>query len=224
MGQTCLFTAVLWAVEAGVLVLLERWLDGFKIDNFWSGLTLVAVMAVLNAVLWPFALWLTFPFAFFTLGLFTLLLNGVIALVAAQILPGVTLDFWDGIVIAFALAFVQVLLSAAFNQVDDSYDRRIVRRSARREQEPITTDIPGVLFLEVDGLAEPVLRPRSRRARCPTSRPGWSPAPTGSRSGSRISRRRPAQARPGSSSGTMTASSRSAGGTEGRDAWSAARR
>src|SRR5690349_10875306 len=63
-----LFTALLWVVEAGVLLLLERWLDGFKIDNFWSGLTLVAVMAVLNAVLWPFALWLTFPFAFFTLG------------------------------------------------------------------------------------------------------------------------------------------------------------
>src|SRR3954447_1550858 len=128
-----LFTAVLWAVEAGVLVLLERWLDGFKIDNFWSGLTLVAVMAVLNAVLWPFALWLTFPFAFFTLGLFTLVLNGAIAWLAAEILPGVTLGFWDGVAIAFALAFVQVLLSAALNQVDDTYDRRIVRRSARRE-------------------------------------------------------------------------------------------
>src|SRR4051812_10026088 len=152
-----LFTAVLWVVEAGVLLLLEQWLDGFNIDNFWSGLTFVAVMAVLNAVLWPFALWLTFPFAFFTLGLFTLALNGFIAWVAAEILPGVTLGFWDGIAIAFALAFVQVLLSAAFNQVDDSYDRRIVRRSARREQEPVTTDVPGVLFLEVDGLAEPVL-------------------------------------------------------------------
>jgi uncharacterized membrane protein YvlD (DUF360 family) len=152
-----LFTAVLWAVEAGVLLLLEQWLDGFRIDNFWSGLTLVAVMAVLNAVLWPFALWLTFPFAFFTLGLFTLLLNGLIAWLAAEILPGVTLGFWDGIAIAFALAFVQVLLSAAFNQVDDSYDRRIVRRSARRERDPVTTDVPGVLFLEVDGLAEPVL-------------------------------------------------------------------
>ena len=152
-----LFTGLLWIVEAGVLLLLEQWLDGFEIDNFWSGLTLVALMAILNAVLWPFALWLTFPFAFFTLGLFTLALNAFIALVAARILPGVRLDFWDGIVIAFALAFVQVVLAAAFNQVDDSYDRRIVRRSARRERDPITTDVPGVLFLEVDGLAAPVL-------------------------------------------------------------------
>src|SRR3954469_7590420 len=101
-----LFAAVLGAVEAGVLVLLEQWLDGFAIDNFWSGLTLAAVMAVLNAVLWPFALWRPFPFWFFKPGLFTLLLNGVIALDAGKILPGVTLDFWGGIVIAFALAFV----------------------------------------------------------------------------------------------------------------------
>jgi hypothetical protein len=33
-----------------------------------------------------------------------------------------------------------------------------VRRSARRERKPVVTDVPGVLFLEVDGLAEPVLR------------------------------------------------------------------
>src|SRR4051794_4285838 len=152
-----LFTAVLWTVEAGVLLLLERWLDGFRIDNFWSGLTLVAVMAFLNAVLWPFALWLTFPLAFFTLGLFTLLLNGVVALLGARILPGVTMGFWDGVVIAFVLAFVQVVCAAALNQVDDTYDRRIVRRSARRGQAPLATDVPGVLFLEIDGLAEPIL-------------------------------------------------------------------
>jgi uncharacterized membrane protein YvlD (DUF360 family) len=152
-----LFVAVLWTVEAGMLLLLERWLDGFEIADFWSGLGLVVLMSLLNAVLWPFALWLTFPFAFFTLGIFTLALNAGVALIAAAILPGVVLDFWDGVVVAFALAFVQVALAAVFNQADDSYDRRIVRRSARRERDPITTDVPGVLFLEVDGLAEPVL-------------------------------------------------------------------
>jgi hypothetical protein len=30
-----LFTALLWTVEAGVLLVLEAWLDGFRIDNFW---------------------------------------------------------------------------------------------------------------------------------------------------------------------------------------------
>jgi uncharacterized membrane protein YvlD (DUF360 family) len=152
-----LFTAVLWAVEAVVLVGLAAALGGFHIDDFASAFALVAVMSVLNALLWPFALWLTFPFAFFTLGVFTLVLNALVALIGAAILPGVALDFWDGVLVAFVLAFVQVVLAALFNQADDSYDRRIVRRSARRERAPLETDVPGVLFLEVDGLAEPVL-------------------------------------------------------------------
>ena len=152
-----LFTAVLWTVEAAVLLGLEQVIGGFDIADFWSGLAMVAVMAILNALLWPFALWLTFPLAFFTLGLFTLLINGLVAWLAGEILGGVTVDFWSGVIIALVLAIVQVVLAALFNQVDDSYDRRIVRRSARREREPIETDVPGVLFLEVDGLAEPVL-------------------------------------------------------------------
>lgn len=152
-----LFTAVLWTVEAAVLLGLEAALGGFEIDDLGSGFAMVVVMSILNALLWPFALWLTFPLAFFTLGLFTLLLNGVVAWLSGQILPGVEVDFWDGVVIALVLAVVQVVLAAVFNQVDDSYDRRIVRRSARRETRPIETDVPGVLFLEIDGLAEPVL-------------------------------------------------------------------
>jgi uncharacterized membrane protein YvlD (DUF360 family) len=152
-----LFTAVLWTIEAAVLLGLEAVLGGFEIDNLGSGFAMVVVISILNALLWPFALWLTFPLAFFTLGLFTLLLNGFVAWLSGVILPGVVVDFWDGVLIALVLAVVQVVLAAIFNQVDDSYDRRIVRRSARRERKPVETDVPGVLFLEIDGLAEPVL-------------------------------------------------------------------
>ena len=165
--RRALFTAVLWTVEAAVLVALAAVLDGFAVADLRSGIAMVAVMAVLNAVLWPLALWLTFPLAFFTLGLFTLVLNGGVALLCGAILPGVTIDFWDGVLVAFVLAFVQVVLAAVFNGADDTYDRRIVRRSARRERKPLETDVPGVLFLEIDGLAEPVLRSALEAGRMP---------------------------------------------------------
>src|SRR5436190_1385498 len=58
-------------------------------------------------------------------------------------------------------------LAALLNQSDDSYDRRIVRRSARRERKSLETDVPGVLFLEIDGLAEPVLRAALEAGRMP---------------------------------------------------------
>jgi uncharacterized membrane protein YvlD (DUF360 family) len=162
-----LFTAVLWTVEAAVLLGLESALGGFDIKDLRSGIAMVAVISILNAVLWPLALWLTFPLAFFTLGLFTLLLNGAVAWLSGVILPGVEIGFWEGVLVAFVLAFVQVLLAALFNQADDTYDRRIVKRSARRERPPIETDVPGVLFLEVDGLAEPVLAAALAAGRMP---------------------------------------------------------
>src|SRR5215831_17929465 len=77
-----LFTAVLWTVEAAVLLGLEQVLDGFEIKDLGSGIAMVVVMSVLNALIWPVALWLTFPIAFFTLGFFTLLINALVAYLA----------------------------------------------------------------------------------------------------------------------------------------------
>jgi putative membrane protein len=158
MARRLLFTVVLWIVEAAALIGLASVLGGFSIAAAADGVAMVVVISVLNAVLWPLALWLTLPFAFFSVGLFTLLLNACMVWLAGWILGGVTVDFWDGIFVAFVLALVQVVLGALFNQVDDSYDRRIVKRAARRERTPLATEVPGVLFLEIDGLAEPILR------------------------------------------------------------------
>src|SRR5204863_106046 len=41
---------------------------------------------------------------------------------------------------------------------DDAWTFRVARRVARRVAKPTATDAPGILFLEIDGLALPVLR------------------------------------------------------------------
>ena len=41
---------------------------------------------------------------------------------------------------------------------DSGYTYRVARRVARRTGTPIETDAPGIIFLEIDGLALPVLR------------------------------------------------------------------
>ena len=126
-----LFTAVLWAVEAGgARGWLAAVLDDFEIRDYREGLAMVILVSAFNAVIWPLALRLTFPFAFFTLGLFTLVLNGAVVWLAGEVLGGVDVDVWAGIIVAFVLVFVQVLLGALLNQADDSYDRRIIRRAA----------------------------------------------------------------------------------------------
>ena len=51
---------------------------------------------------------------------------------------------------------------------DDTYTLRVVQRIARRQGRSTRTDIPGIIFLEIDGLALPVLRRAMRDGNAPT--------------------------------------------------------
>ena len=74
------------------------------------------------------------------------------------------------------------------------------------------TDVPGIVFLEIDGLALPgAAAGDARRQRAEDGALARATAPTGSSSGRRTSRRRPAPARPGSCSARTRTSRRSAG-------------
>jgi hypothetical protein len=50
---------------------------------------------------------------------------------------------------------------------DDTYTLRVVQRIARRQGGPARTDVPGIVFLEIDGLALPVLRRAMRDGNAP---------------------------------------------------------
>ena len=51
---------------------------------------------------------------------------------------------------------------------DDVYSLRVVQRIARRSGERVVTDTPGIVFLEIDGLALPVLQRAMRDGHAPT--------------------------------------------------------
>jgi hypothetical protein len=51
---------------------------------------------------------------------------------------------------------------------DDEYSLRVIRRVARRQGTPTHTDVPGIIYLEIDGLALPVLRHAMRDGSAPT--------------------------------------------------------
>ena len=51
---------------------------------------------------------------------------------------------------------------------DDAYMIRVIQRIARRSGERIETDVPGIVYLEIDGLAKPVLQRAMRDGNAPT--------------------------------------------------------
>ena len=90
--------------------------------------------------------------------------------VASEIAPdAIRVDaFGWALVAALVASAVTVVLDAIFGtNDDDTYTFRVVQRIARRSKDRITTNVPGILFLEIDGLALPVLRRALRDGNAP---------------------------------------------------------
>ncbi|GGF10677.1 phage holin family protein [Hymenobacter cavernae] len=91
---------------------LGNFLPGAHLEGFSDAILLVLVLAVLNAVLKPILKILGFPITVLTLGLFLLVINAVIVLIAAAILPGFKLDGF------LAAVLFSIVLSLATSVVD----------------------------------------------------------------------------------------------------------
>ena len=153
--------AAAWLASALALLLAAQVLPGAEIRGFAGAVAVAAVVAVLNAVLPPLVAALRLPFTVGIGFLLVLVLDAAMLLLAADILPEEL--HVDGFGSALAVALVASAVSTGIGVVagiddDDIYTLRVARRVARRAARPIATDAAGIVFLEIDGLALPVLQ------------------------------------------------------------------
>ena len=163
-------TLLIWAIETVALVLLAELLPGLSIDSWGTAIAASAAIGILNALLWPTLVYLTLPITVLTFGLLTLVLNGLIIWLASQFVPGMTITgFWTSVLIALGLTAINTFFSSLFAiDDDDSYYRNVLRKTIKRRVKPEESDVPGVFFLEIDGLSKPVLLRAIRNGHAPT--------------------------------------------------------
>ena len=159
-----------WLLGAVSLVVATYLVPGATVSSFGVALAAAAVIAVLNAVLSPLVAALRLPFTAL-LGFFAVLfVDAGMLLLADRVATGLDIDsFVSALVVALAASAVGVVLSILFGTNDDDiYSLRVVQRIARRSGERVVTDQQGVVFLEIDGLALPVLQRAMRDGHAPT--------------------------------------------------------
>jgi uncharacterized membrane protein YvlD (DUF360 family) len=159
-----------WILSAAALLVAAWIVPGAHVNNFWSALVVVAVIAVLNALLPPLVAALRLPLMLVLGLLLILVLDALMLLAADRITDGdLALDsFWAALGVALVAAAVGVVLDVIFGtNDDDTYTYRVVQRIARRSGEQAITDAPGIIFLEIDGLALPVLQRAMRDGNAP---------------------------------------------------------
>jgi uncharacterized membrane protein YvlD (DUF360 family) len=153
--------AAAWLVSALALLLAAGILPGADIRSFGGAVVIAAVVAVLNAVLPPVIAALRLPLTLALGFLLVLALDAAILMLASDIAPH--LLHVAGFADALGMALIAAAIGTAASVVagiddDDTWTYRVARRVARRVAAPTATDAPGILFLEIDGLALPVLR------------------------------------------------------------------
>ena len=96
-----------------VAILITSYLlPGVHIDSFGSAFILAALLALLNITLKPLLIILTIPFTIFTLGLFLLVINAVIILIADSIIPGTQIDgFWWALLFSLIVSILNALFT-----------------------------------------------------------------------------------------------------------------
>ncbi|WP_212000827.1 phage holin family protein [Chitinophaga sp. HK235] len=84
-----------------------------KIDSFVTALLLALVLALLNALVRPLLVLFTLPVTLLTLGLFLFVINAVIILLAAKIVPGFKVDgFWWAMLFSIVMTIINSVLSS----------------------------------------------------------------------------------------------------------------
>ena len=159
-----------WVVSAVALLVAAGIVPGAHVNGFLGAVAAVAVIAVLNAVLPPLLAAIRLPLTLVLGFLLVLVLDALMLLAADDLTNGdLSVDgFWWALLVALVASAVTLALQVVLGVDDDTqYSYRVVRRIARRSGEPIRTDEPGIVFLEIDGLALPILRRAMRDGNAP---------------------------------------------------------
>jgi uncharacterized membrane protein YvlD (DUF360 family) len=172
-----------WALVRRLLITLvvsavafwaTAWLmPGITTERLLDGVVVVILMAIFNAIIRPVVLAFVAPRSLILTGIAVLLLQVLVFLVAAELVPGVRIDrFLTALIGSFVYAIVNTILTSilAVDSGDSFYGLLIqsllVKRAAPR------TEAPGLVIIQIDGLAYPILAGRIRAGSVNTMA-GW---------------------------------------------------
>jgi uncharacterized membrane protein YvlD (DUF360 family) len=154
----------------GVALMVAAWvLPGVSVESFGGALVVAVIVAALNAVIPPLLAALRLPLTLVLGFLLVLIADALILQFTDRITDGVlTVDnFGWALLASLVVAAVSVVLAVLLGS-DDMSSIRIASRIARRQGIIASTDAPGIVYLEIDGLALPVLRRAMRDGNAPT--------------------------------------------------------
>ena len=89
-------------------------LDGFSVDSSVTVIISAIVITLLNKFVKPILVLLTIPATLFTMGLFLLVINASMLLMAGEIVEGFKIDgFWSALWLSFVISLTHLFLGGS---------------------------------------------------------------------------------------------------------------
>ena len=108
-----------WAVTTIAVMVASSVVRGIRYDTVAALIGASLLLGILNAFVRPFLLIISVPLILLTLGLFILVLNGLLLLLVPHVVVGFHVDsFWSAFWGAIVISLVSWLLSAFFRGSD----------------------------------------------------------------------------------------------------------
>jgi putative membrane protein len=109
---------VQWLLSAVALLVVSNLISGFEVDGLGPALVAALVIGLLNATVGFLLKIVTFPISILTLGLFLLVINGLMILVASSVVRGFHVRgfgpaFWGAVVLALLGMLIRALAGRA---------------------------------------------------------------------------------------------------------------
>lgn len=100
-----------WLIYAASIILTAFILPGVRLSGILAAAVTAIVLGLVNTFLKPILVVFTLPINILTLGLFTFIINALLVLLVAAIVPGFKVDnFWWALLFGVILSFVVALL------------------------------------------------------------------------------------------------------------------
>ena len=104
-------------LTAVAVFILSYFLPGVGEVTFTSAIIVAVVLALLNAIVKPILVILTLPITIVTLGLFLLVINACIILLADKFIGGFSVSgFWTALLFSLLLSLLQSILFSIFKE------------------------------------------------------------------------------------------------------------
>ena len=116
---------LIWFFNAMALLTVAYVLPGITVDGFTAAFVAALILGLINTLLRPLLILLTLPVTVVTLGLFILVINGLLFWFAGSVLKGFEVSgFWVGVLGALLYSIFSSVLAMIFFERKSKPDHR----------------------------------------------------------------------------------------------------